>query len=250
MSTGGSNPPHDRIPANPPPLGLVGSVLLFGGAGLLLLGATHGLIPRLGAATGVEPVLLWFAVSGLGVFLPLLLAAIVLLRQEATWNRPDLWRGRLRFRAMNAADWLWSLGGLFVIGILAVSCLAALKQIIGDVRLHPAFLRMEPLSEDRYWILAVWFPFWLLNIFSEEILWRGVLLPRQEASFGRLAWLVNGAFWLLFHIPFGPQILLTLAPTTLILPYVVQRRQNSWTGVVIHAGLNGPGFIAVAFGFA
>jgi len=33
-----------------------------------------------------------------------------------------------------------------------------------------------------------------------------------------------------------------------ILPYIVQRRRNSWVGVAIHAGVNGPGFVAVAFG--
>ena len=54
--------------------------------------------------------------------------------------------------------------------------------------------------------------------------------------------------WLLFHAPFGPVILATLAPTVFIIPYVVQRRQNTWTGVVVHAGLNGPGFVAVALG--
>jgi len=30
--------------------------------------------------------------------------------------------------------------------------------------------------------------------------------------------------------------------------YVVQRRKNTWVGVVIHGGINGPGFLAIAFG--
>jgi hypothetical protein len=44
-------------------------------------------------------------------------------------------------------------------------------------------------------------------------------------------------------------ILLTLWPTTFILPYLVQRTKNSSTGVLVHAGVNGPGFLAVAFGY-
>ena len=83
-----------------------------------------------------------------------------------------------------------------------------------------------------------------------RILWRGVVLPRQEATFGRWAWAVHGAGWFMFHLPFGAAILLTLWPMLFILPYVVQRRRNSWIGVIVHAGLNGPGFIAVAFGAA
>jgi membrane protease YdiL (CAAX protease family) len=236
-------------PASPPPLGLVGTVLLFGGAAVLLLGATHGLIPALAARTGAEPVLLWFAAAGLGVLAPLLLAVGVLLYQEGVLGRSRVWRGRLRFRPMTHIDWLWSLGGLAAIGLLVVGCMTALRLLWGEVRLHPSFMSMEPLTPGRYWILGVWLPFWVLNIMAEEILWRGVVLPRQEAAFGRWAWLVNGAGWLLFHLPFGPAILLTLGPTTFILPYMVQRRQNSWTGVVIHAGLNGPAFVAVAFGF-
>ena len=78
--------------------------------------------------------------------------------------------------------------------------------------------------------------------------WHGLLLPRQETAFGRRAWLVSGLGWLVFHVPFGPVILLTLWPTVFIIPYAVQRRQNTWIGVVVHAGLNGPGFLAVAFG--
>jgi len=30
--------------------------------------------------------------------------------------------------------------------------------------------------------------------------------------------------------------------------YVVQRRKNTWVGVVIHGGINGPGFLTIAFG--
>jgi len=73
-------------------------------------------------------------------------------------------------------------------------------------------------------------------------------LAAAGSGAGRGAWLANSTGWLIFHIAFEPAILLTLGPTVFILPYVVQRRQNSWTGVVIHAVLNGPGFLAVAFG--
>ena len=109
-------------------------------------------------------------------------------------------------------------------------------------------LAMEPLAPGRYWILAAWLPFFAVNILGEEVLWHGLLLPRQETAFGRRAWLVSGLGWLVFHVPFGPVILLTLWPTVFIIPYAVQRRQNTWIGVVVHAGLNGPGFLAVAFG--
>ena len=107
---------------------------------------------------------------------------------------------------------------------------------------------METPTPGHYWILAVWLPFWVLNVVGEELLWRGVVPPRQEVAFGRWAWLANGSGWLLFHVAFGGAILVTVWPIVFILPYVVQRLRNSWTGVIIHVGLNGPGFFAVAFG--
>jgi hypothetical protein len=149
---------------------------------------------------------------------------------------------------MDRGDWLWGLAALGLIVLLTGSTLAILRAVNPEVRLHPSFLSMEPLGPGRLWVLAAWAPFFAVNILGEEALWHGVLLPRQEVAFGRRAWLVSGLGWLLFHIPFGPVILLTLWPTVFIIPYVVQRRQNTWTGVVVHAGLNGPGFLAVAFG--
>lgn len=41
-----------------PPLGFVGTVLLFSGFGLLLFVKTHVLIPALAARTRIEPILL------------------------------------------------------------------------------------------------------------------------------------------------------------------------------------------------
>ena len=229
-----------------PPIGITGGLVLFGAAGLLLWGVTHGLIPAVAARTGLEPVLLWFLFAGVGVFLPLIVAAHVILLRE---GRAGAWSSeRLRFRRLTRNDWLWSVGALLAIGLLTVMSVAAVTTFSKEAPLQPSFMRMEPLGSGRYWILAVWLPFWVLNIASEELLWRGVLLPRQEVALGRAAWIANGAGWLLFHLPFGPMILLPLWPTAFILPYVVQRTKNSSAGVLIHAGLNGPAFLAVAFG--
>jgi len=83
---------------------------------------------------------------------------------------------------------------------------------------------------------------------GEEILWRGVILPRQEKASGQKAWFFHGLFWSIFHISFGWQLLIIALPSLFILPYAVQHRKNSWIGVIIHAMINGPSFIAISFG--
>ena len=72
------------------------------------------------------------------------------------------------------------------------------------------------------------------NIFGEELWWRGVILPRQELSHGRLAWLVNSLLWLAFHLPFYPWRAIDLLPYCLIIAFISQRRNNTWPAIIIH----------------
>jgi len=230
-----------------PPIGWAGTLILFGAPAIALYVTTRIAIPNVSEVTGWEPVIWWFLLGGLGVFVPLLVIALLLLRGEAL-DTVGIWRERLRFRRMRASDWRWALGGLVAVGTLSVLVQAALPLFVDEVTLHPPFMRFEALGPGRYWILAAWLPFWLLNILGEEILWRGVILPRQEAALGAQAWIANAAGWTLFHVAFGVQLMLMLLPVLIILPWITQRTRNSWVAVVIHAGLNGPGFVAVAFG--
>lgn len=229
--------------------GIVPTIIIFGAAAALLAFMTGPLHRQLTETTNLEPVVAWFLLGGAGVFVPLLLLSLYILLFEGNLC-PSAWRERLRFRPFNKGDLAWTVGGLIAItGATGLIMLGA--RLAGHpLDLNPSFMRLEPLGHNRLWILGVWLPFWLLNIFGEEILWRGVVLPSQEAVFGDLAWLANGLGWLVFHLAFGPALMLALAPIILILPYIVQRRRNSWIGVVLHAGLNGPGFLGVAFGFA
>lgn len=229
-------------------MGLLKSFAIFIPASLVFMLETYYLIPYLSQKTGQETVLLWFIVAGLGMFLPLILIALAILKSEGYGINTNTWRDRLRFQPLTRADWIWSIGALIVIGLFSGVIMKCLEIAVGEFDHTPPFMAFEPLAPGRYWLLLVWLPYWLLNIMGEEILWRGVMLPRQEAAFGHFAWLVQAVGWGMFHLAFGWQLLLTLIPILCILPYVGQTRKNSWIGVIIHAGLNGPSFIAIALG--
>lgn len=232
-----------------PGFGLGSSALLFGSAGSVLYLETHLLIPYLARTTGVEPVVFWFLVAGLGMFVPLLLVAAVLLKREGVELTRCALARRLRLGALSREDLRWCLGGTLAIGLLSFLSMQAVDTVAGGFDRSPPFLAFEPLSGARLWILGLWLPYWVLNILGEELVWRGVILPRQEASFGRWAWLAHGLGWCLFHVCFGWQLLVTLLPILFILPYIVQKRANTWIGVFLHAVLNGPSFIAIALGW-
>lgn len=151
---------------------------------------------------------------------------------------------------MNRGDWIWTVGALAAVGVLTGGIGYVLQMRHDAQTLHPSFMAFEPLGPGRYWILGAWLPFFVLNIVGEEFVWRGVVLPRQEEAFAGRAWLLNGILWWMSHAAFPRQVLLTLVPITLILPYVVQRRRSTWTGLVIHAAFGLVGFLALAFGLA
>jgi membrane protease YdiL (CAAX protease family) len=232
------------------PLGLVGSAALFGAGALLLFLTTRVGVPMLVSVTGAEAVVMWFLAAGTLLFGPLLLMAVMVLYRERRSGSAGSWGARLWLLPMNGGDWLWAIGGLAAIGVLTGGIGAALGTLQDGTSLHPSFMAFAPLGPSRYWILGAWLPFFVLNILGEEFIWRAVVLPRQEVTFGGKAWLLNGILWLLFHAAFPWQVLVTLVPITFILPYVVQRRGNTWIGVVIHAAFGAAGFLALAFGLA
>jgi membrane protease YdiL (CAAX protease family) len=229
-------------------LGLIGSFEIYIPAAILMYCLTKYLIPYLSMVTGQETILFWFIVAGLGIFTPLIITGLVMLKFEGFKISKNTWNERLRFRKITVRQFILGIAGLILAGLFSGLTMKGLELLIGKFDHSPAFMSFEPLSHGRYWLLLVWFPYWILNILGEEFLWRGVMLPRQEIAFGKYAWLIHGFGWGLFHIAFGWQLLVTLIPLIFIQSFVVQRTKNSWIGVIIHGGLNGPGFIAICFG--
>lgn len=229
-------------------LGFLDSFAIYIPAALLMYFMTKFLIPYLSETTGQETILFWFIVAGLGIFLPLIITGLLILKAEGFPISKQTWIERLRFRRITKKDILWSLAGLVLVGLFSGLIMKGLELLIGKFDHSPAFMTFEPLTKGRYWLLLVWVPYWILNILGEEFLWRGVMLPRQEIEFGKYTWLIHGFGWGLFHIAFGWQLLITLIPLIFIQSYIVQRTKNSWIGVIMHGGLNGPSFIAICFG--
>lgn len=229
-------------------LGLLGSFAIYVPAAILLYCLTKYLIPYLSRVTGQETVLFWFIVGGLGVFTPLIITGLLILKSEGYKISKETFVERLRFRKITRRDILWCLIGLVIVAALSLAVMKGLELLIGEYDHSPAFMTFEPLTKGRYWLLLVWFPYWILNIFGEEFLWRAVMLPRQEVAFGKYTWLIHGFGWGLFHIAFGWQLMLTLIPLIFIQSYIVQKTKNSWIGVILHGALNGPSFIAICFG--
>lgn len=132
--------------------------------------------------------------------------------------------------------------------IMGISKFLHLQFGISEIETTPAFMKFEPFQANERFLLLVWLVMFFFNIFGEELMWRGYILPRQEIGLGKNAWIFNALLWILFHICFGIQLMILLIPIMFILPYAVQKTKNTVVGIYIHALVNGPSFIMVSLG--
>jgi membrane protease YdiL (CAAX protease family) len=226
-------------------VGMALSIVLFGIPAVLLWFATHMLMPRL-IARGWEPLIAWFFTGGL-VLAPLLAAALVGAALAIQSISPARLLEHLRVRKMTSGE--WRLAGLAIGGtITAIAGLHALNAVWPQLPTEPDFIRFRPLAADQLYLLAVWLPFFAVNIVGEELWWRGFIQPRQERVFGANTWIAQGLLHGAFHFSFGPGVLLLLLPVVFVIPWAVQRSQNTSVGMVVHGTINGPAFLAINLG--
>ena len=144
------------------------SLVLFGVPALLLWLATTQLLPVL-VARGWEPLLAWFA-SGALVLAPLLAAA--LLGAWMALPAPSLPAVLEHLRVRHLSGEEWRLAG-FVL-LFTFAAVAGLQLFNASVwpglPPHPSFMAVRPLEIGQYYILALWLPFFVLNIVGEELL--------------------------------------------------------------------------------
>jgi membrane protease YdiL (CAAX protease family) len=168
----------------------------------------------------------------LSVFLALIIATLIALRVEGWSLSWATIRDRLRFQRMTSADWKWTLSFL-VLFLLMGLVLNMLAQFVFDqLGFWPSDADI-PLTNIPFLLIVL-----VANILSEELWWRGYILPRQELEHGRSAWIVNGVLWAFFHI-FKWYAVPFMLLNTWMVPFVVQRTKNTTPAVIIHFISNG-----------
>ena len=76
----------------------------------------------------------------------------------------------------------------------------------------------------------------LINILGEELLFRGVLLPRMRRAFGRRDWLANAVLFTVYHLHEPWLMPGTFVCDTLAYVYPSRRYQSTWIGIIVHGG--------------
>lgn len=232
-------------------MGLLRSLIFFGVPGLLMALGVGKLVPVLLSANW--PLIVAYPLAVWAPVIILLVAVFVCFFSTRTGE--TAFASRFRFNRLSGKTWLIIVGGFIVVQALEL-VLSPTRRILAGFPpfsvppttpelFHP-LLRIEDglttffgvAVEGNWWLVVFWLGWLIVNIGAEEILWRGYALPLQEKVFGKWAWLVNGLSWNLLVHMFMPWSFISLIPTTLIVPYLVQRFQNTWIGIVIHGAGN------------
>lgn len=230
------------------PMGVKLSFVYFGIPTFLLYVATHLCIPMLNRWSGLPLVVCWYICGGILVFLPIFIASLYFYKRDGyPWRSKILW-SRFRLNLFSFKTFTIAILSIFIISGLTYLIMEVGKRFSPDYSPNPSFLTMKPIGPGAFWILMAWLPLFFFNILGEAFYWRGYIFPRQELAFSKYTWIWHGLFWLMFHLPFGINLLITLLPIIFITSYAVQKTKNTWTDIMIHTVINGSGFILIAFG--
>jgi membrane protease YdiL (CAAX protease family) len=94
-----------------------------------------------------------------------------------------------------------------------------------------------------WWFFGLYVVLSVFNVFlGEELLFRGVLLPKMEGVFGRWSWVANGVLFACYHVH-QPWVIAENIVSGAILAYPSWRFRSTWMAIIVHSVQN------VFFGF-
>lgn len=209
-------------------------------------------LPRL-VEGGVNPIVGWSSMASIMLFL-FGVGAVVLLKKDANEMAVSL-KERMCFKKLSGKQWLLSigmlLGGMVLSGtVIAICKVLAVQPFIGVPEYYPFLLNptIDPMTADMsvlspgldlrgaYFLIPLMILTLVLNIFVEDIYFRGYLLPKMN-RLGHKGWILNSVLFMVYHIYqiwLWPQILIA----ALIFGYVTYRTKSVWPSLVLHMVIN------------
>lgn len=105
----------------------------------------------------------------------------------------------------------------------------------------------DPQFIGQWWLLGIAL---ISNVFNyvlgEELLFRGVVLPKMRGVFGKWDWVANAVLFGLYHLH-KPWALPSIILSNLAISWPARRFQSNWMAVVVH-GVEGLVLLVVVLG--
>ncbi len=253
MTPAVNHPVNSEINDRVKPVSWLASLLIlfsFAGAYILIY---RVLVPAFLRGSG-QPYLDGYLWAWGTSMLAVLVLSLVLYAREGHPKTLKAFAERYRLARFPWIDLAWALAVLivafgFYLGLGFTARWLASIPLFGPVPLAPPELRPEATGsltpgvfmglpvKGQWWVVVVYLFGWIFNILGEEFFYRGWLLPRQALAFGKWAWLVNGTMFTFQHWMQAFNFL-AIWPGALFMAWVVQRRGNTWIGILQHGLMN------------
>jgi len=244
-------------------MSLWGQLLLFGIPGILLYCGFYYWTPKL-VSKGVPLIFsfwffLWMPVI---ILLPL---SILLYWIDGGIMSMQEFNARFHLVSFQGSDWFWVIGAV-VVTIICDQLLEPVGKYFARIRFFspPTYLPapFNPLKKfsippttffnvslrGNWILLGLFIPMHILAMFSEELMWRGYILPLQESTFGDYAWIINGLLWAWVIHACLKWHLIGMIPGMLITPWIAQHTGSTWASFAVHAIGNSPLWIILLVG--
>jgi membrane protease YdiL (CAAX protease family) len=212
------------------------NILLFGIPAVAMYAAYYFVSPMLADFMPLGEARM---LAGSLVMTGMLIAALVGYANE---GQPFTWTAfsqRFRLYRLDGRTWLWAIGGLIVYVLLALLANNIVPLIYNAIQFTPPIETAEPWGLSALPLVLTTL---VLNIFGEEVWWRGYILPRNELQLGRSAWIWHGVLWAFFHA-FKWWTIPALLFVCMVVPFVAQRTKNTVPGILSHFVVNGLGIL-------
>jgi membrane protease YdiL (CAAX protease family) len=175
-----------------------------------------------------------------GLVWQFVLVAVLVGREQGTlrWSvvREALWlRSPRSPKTGKVGGKLWLLAIPITLGLgmeEIVSITPPLNRSLGDFLSTDSGASMLHGSWGLFALCVTMFAF--NTVLGEELLFRGVLLPRMSDAFGKRDWVANGVLHAMYHLHMPWAIPASLFDTFLV-AYPARRYQSALFGIVVHS---------------
>jgi membrane protease YdiL (CAAX protease family) len=199
----------------------------------------------------------------IGLIWQFVLVLIIVSREEGGLSRETIsrrcWLNKPRDPATGQPSsklWWWLVPLIIGAGLIQLIPLQDLWEAAFPFLDEPAkysfaeILDSEERKNDLEGAWQVLVLFIVLGIFNtvlgEELLFRGILLPKMSGVFGRRDWVANGLLFGLYHLH-QPWTILNSILTGFLYAWPSRRFRSAWMGIAIHS-IETVFFVVIALG--
>jgi membrane protease YdiL (CAAX protease family) len=248
-------PPPGDVSTGPAPGGVSGvripqysmwQILGVWAAAALPMGALAWLVaPALAdrlSGQGTLPLAKALLISlNIGLIWQFVLVLILVGREQRTlrWStlREALWlRSPVSPRSGRRGGWLWLILIPLIVAFGAEEFLPDLwdpgKRDLSAFLDSPAGQSFFSGNWAWYGLILVQVVF--VSVLGEELLFRGLLLPRMNGALGRGDWFANGVLFAAYHLH-TPWVFLAPLADAFIIAYPTKRYRSAWIGIAVHS---------------